>query len=58
MWFWLRLMRLKHALSDDQKKQFGNQLEQTSMGALFDTLLGSLRTQAKIKYGSAAQEVQ
>ncbi|SLM64032.1 peptidylprolyl isomerase [Dickeya aquatica] len=47
-----------HALSDDQKKQFGNQLEQTSMGALFDTLLGSLRTQAKIKYGSAAQEVQ
>ncbi|QOL13763.1 peptidylprolyl isomerase [Dickeya dianthicola] len=47
-----------HVLSDDQKKQFGTQVEQSSVGALFDTLLTSLRSQAKIKYGSAAQEVQ
>ncbi|UPT56934.1 peptidylprolyl isomerase [Dickeya zeae] len=47
-----------HALSDDQKKQFGNQIEQSSVGALFDTLLTSLRSQAKIKLGNAAQEVQ
>ncbi|AIR68910.1 peptidylprolyl isomerase [Dickeya fangzhongdai] len=47
-----------HVLSDDQKKQFGSQVEQSSVGALFDTLLTSLRSQAKIKYGSAAQEVQ
>ncbi|MGM3174977.1 peptidylprolyl isomerase [Dickeya lacustris] len=47
-----------HTLSDEQKKQFGSQIEQTSMGTLFDTLLGSLRTQAKVKYGSAAQDAQ
>ncbi|MEI7344966.1 peptidylprolyl isomerase [Dickeya chrysanthemi] len=47
-----------HVLPDAQKKQFGAQIEQSNVGALFDTLMTSLRSQAKIKYGNAAQEVQ
>ncbi|MCG8707112.1 peptidylprolyl isomerase [Brenneria sp. 4F2] len=47
-----------HQLSDQQKEQFAGQIQQSAMGSLFDSLLISLRGEAKIKLGSAAQEQQ
>ncbi|QTF09491.1 peptidylprolyl isomerase [Brenneria izadpanahii] len=47
-----------HQLTDQQKEQFASQIQQTSMGSLFDALLISLRSEAKIKLGAAAQEQQ
>nr|WP_113864765.1 peptidylprolyl isomerase [Brenneria salicis]NMN92347.1 peptidyl-prolyl cis-trans isomerase D [Brenneria salicis ATCC 15712 = DSM 30166]RBP67687.1 peptidyl-prolyl cis-trans isomerase D [Brenneria salicis ATCC 15712 = DSM 30166]RLM32342.1 peptidylprolyl isomerase [Brenneria salicis ATCC 15712 = DSM 30166] len=45
-----------HALNDQQKAQFASQIQQSSLGSLFDALLTSLRSEAKIKMGNAAQE--
>lgn len=45
-----------HALNDQQKEQFASQIQQSSLGSLFDALLTSLRSEAKIKMGNAAQE--
>ncbi|MEI7307992.1 peptidylprolyl isomerase [Pectobacterium carotovorum] len=47
-----------HQLNDEQKTQFASQVQQGSLGALFDSLLSSLRSEAKIKMGNAAQEQQ
>ncbi|MFC3394798.1 peptidylprolyl isomerase [Brenneria rubrifaciens] len=47
-----------HQLTDQQKDQFANQLKQSSLGSIFDALLTSLRSEAKIKMGNAAQEQQ
>lgn len=47
-----------HQLTDQQKEQFAGQIQQSSMGSLFDALLISLRSEAKIKMGAAAQEQQ
>ncbi|MEC5342332.1 peptidylprolyl isomerase [Brenneria populi] len=47
-----------HQLTDQQKEQFAGQVQQSSVGSLFDALLISLRSEAKIKMGAAAQEQQ
>lgn len=47
-----------HALEDAQKKQYLDQIEQGSVGVLFDALVGSLRSEAKIKLGNAAAQEQ
>ncbi|RLM27770.1 peptidylprolyl isomerase [Brenneria alni] len=47
-----------HQLTDQQKEQFAKQIQQSAVGSLFDALLTSLRSEAKIKMGSAAQEQQ
>ncbi|PWC15037.1 peptidylprolyl isomerase [Brenneria roseae subsp. americana] len=47
-----------HPLNDQQKEQFASQIQQSSLGSLFDALLTSLRSEAKIKMGNAAQEQQ
>ncbi|MCG8155597.1 peptidylprolyl isomerase [Brenneria goodwinii] len=47
-----------HQLNDQQKEQFASQIQQSTMGSLFDALLISLRSEAKIKLGAAAQEQQ
>ncbi|MEH0875484.1 peptidylprolyl isomerase [Pectobacterium cacticida] len=45
-----------HQLNDEQKTQFASQIQQSSLGSLFDSLLSSLRSEAEIKMGNAAQE--
>lgn len=47
-----------HTITDEQKAQFTSQVEQSAVTTLFDTLVSSLRTEATIKLGSAAQEQQ
>ncbi|MGL9750774.1 MAG: peptidylprolyl isomerase [Symbiopectobacterium sp.] len=47
-----------HIITDEQKAQFSSQVEQSSVTTLFDTLVSSLRTEATIKLGAAAQEQQ
>ncbi|MEH2919760.1 peptidylprolyl isomerase [Samsonia erythrinae] len=47
-----------HPLNEQQKEQFANQIQQSSLGSMFDSLLASLRNEAKIKLGNAAQEQQ
>ncbi|EHD22714.1 MULTISPECIES: peptidylprolyl isomerase [Brenneria] len=47
-----------HQLTEQQQTQFANQIQQSSVGSLFDALLSSLRSEAKIKMGGAAQEQQ
>ncbi|MBG6241038.1 MAG: peptidylprolyl isomerase [Candidatus Symbiopectobacterium sp. Dall1.0] len=47
-----------HAITDEQKAQFTSQVEQSAVTMLFDTLVSSLRTEATIKLGAAAQEQQ
>ncbi|MBG6247415.1 MULTISPECIES: peptidylprolyl isomerase [Symbiopectobacterium] len=47
-----------HAITDEQKAQFTSQVEQSAVTTLFDTLVSSLRTEATIKLGAAAQEQQ
>ncbi|MFP1934168.1 peptidylprolyl isomerase [Lonsdalea quercina] len=45
-----------HTLQDQQKQQFANQVKQNAVGSLFDVLITSLRSEAKIKLGNAAQQ--
>ncbi|MFP1741477.1 peptidylprolyl isomerase [Lonsdalea quercina] len=45
-----------HTLQDQQKQQFANQVKQNGVGSLFDVLITSLRSEAKIKLGNAAQQ--
>ncbi|MGL9760392.1 MAG: peptidylprolyl isomerase [Symbiopectobacterium sp.] len=45
-----------HAITDEQKAQFTSQAKQSAVTTLFDTLVSSLRTEATIKLGAAAQE--
>lgn len=47
-----------HTITDEQKAQFTSQVEQSAVTTLFDTLVSSLRTEATIKLGAAAQEQQ
>ncbi|MGL9719448.1 peptidylprolyl isomerase [Symbiopectobacterium sp.] len=47
-----------HAITDEQKAQFTSQVEQSAVTTLFDILVSSLRTEATIKLGAAAQEQQ
>lgn len=47
-----------HTITDEQKAQFSSQVEQSAVTTLFDTLVSSLRTEATIKLGAAAQEQQ
>ncbi|MGL9735817.1 MAG: peptidylprolyl isomerase [Symbiopectobacterium sp.] len=47
-----------HIITDEQKAQFSSQVEQSAVTTLFDTLVSSLRTEATIKLGAAAQEQQ
>lgn len=47
-----------HSLTEQQKEQFTGQIQQNSVGSLFDALLISLRSEAKIKQGAGAQEQQ
>ncbi|WP_409306475.1 peptidylprolyl isomerase [Pectobacterium sp. B1J-3] len=47
-----------HTLNEQQKEQFASQIQQGSLASLFDALLISLRSEAKIKMGNAAQEQQ
>ncbi|MGG2140630.1 peptidylprolyl isomerase [Symbiopectobacterium sp. RP] len=47
-----------HAITDEQKAQFTSQVEQSAVTTLFDSLVSSLRTEATIKLGAAAQEQQ
>ncbi|MFT8210688.1 MAG: peptidylprolyl isomerase [Symbiopectobacterium sp.] len=47
-----------HAITDEQKAQFASQVEQSAVTTLFDTLVSSLRSEATIKLGAAAQEQQ
>lgn len=47
-----------HDVTEQQKTRFAGQIQQNSVSTLFDALLISLRSEAKIKYGAAAQEQQ
>lgn len=47
-----------HTITDEQKAQFTSQVEQSAVTMLFDTLVSSLRAEATIKLGAAAQEQQ